>query len=250
MKDSSVAATSPAPASPTTNKEKPTINHVFRDTRSELAQLLKKKEEIEKSLSDIEEQIYAFETSYLKQTQDTGNCIRGWSSCLTNGNGNNNSNDKSAKFRESDRLFSYSSATSYTLLGRDRLKREREKERRKNIRKHREIMQELSTNKKNTSIVSENNTQLTQPINDEGDEDIVDEDESTTSSEKPPSRSMTNTSTSSDEDIVDEDESTTSSEKPPSRSMTNTSTSSKRRTKSKSLRNKRALSDSSQHSES
>ncbi|CAM4905579.1 unnamed protein product [Rotaria socialis] len=220
MKDSSVAATSPAPASPTTNKEKPTINHVFRDTRSELAQLLKKKEEIEKSLSDIEEQIYAFETSYLKQTQDTGNCIRGWSSCLTNGNGNNNSNDKSAKFRESDRLFSYSSATSYTLLGRDRLKREREKERRKNIRKHREIMQELSTNKKNT-IVSENNTQLTQPINDEGDEDIVDEDESTTSSEKPPSRSMTNTSTSS-----------------------------KRRTKSKSLRNKRALSDSSQHSES
>ncbi|CAF4154002.1 unnamed protein product, partial [Rotaria magnacalcarata] len=75
-------------------------------------------------------------------------------------------------------------------------KREREKERRKNIRKHREIMQELSTNKKNT-IVSENNTQLTQPINDEGDEDTVDEDESTTSSEKPPSRSMTNTSTSS-----------------------------------------------------
>ncbi|CAF1247751.1 unnamed protein product [Rotaria magnacalcarata] len=220
MKDSSVATTSPAPASPTTNKEKPPINHVFRDTRSELAQLLKKKEEIEKSLSDIEEQIYAFETSYLKQTQDTGNCIRGWSSCLTSGNGNNNSNDKSAKFRESDRLFSYSSATSYTLLGRDRLKREREKERRKNIRKHREIMQELSTNKKNT-IVSENNTQLTQPINDEGDEDIVDEDESTTSSEKPPSRSMTNTSTSS-----------------------------KRRTKSKSLRNKRALSDSSQHSES
>ncbi|CAF3820397.1 unnamed protein product [Rotaria magnacalcarata] len=220
MKDSSVATTSPAPASPTTNKEEPPINHVFRDTRSELAQLLKKKEEIEKSLSDIEEQIYAFETSYLKQTQDTGNCIRGWSSCLTSGNGNNNSNDKSAKFRESDRLFSYSSATSYTLLGRDRLKREREKERRKNIRKHREIMQELSTNKKNT-IVSENNTQLTQPINDEGDEDIVDEDESTTSSEKPPSRSMTNTSTSS-----------------------------KRRTKSKSLRNKRALSDSSQHSES
>ncbi|CAF4400601.1 unnamed protein product, partial [Rotaria magnacalcarata] len=47
MKDSSVATTSPAPASPTTNKEEPPINHVFRDTRSELAQLLKKKEEIE-----------------------------------------------------------------------------------------------------------------------------------------------------------------------------------------------------------
>ena len=47
MKDSSVATTSPAPASPTANKEKPPVNHVFRDTRSELAQLLKKKEEIE-----------------------------------------------------------------------------------------------------------------------------------------------------------------------------------------------------------
>ncbi|CAF4303716.1 unnamed protein product [Rotaria sordida] len=105
--------------------------------------------------------------------------------------------DKSSKFRESDRLFSYSSATSYTLLGRDRLKREREKERRKNIRKHREIMQELSANKKSNSITSDNNTQSTQAINDEGDEDIEDENESTTSSEKPLSRTMINTSTSS-----------------------------------------------------
>ncbi|CAF0868440.1 unnamed protein product [Adineta steineri] len=78
-----------SPSSPNATKEKPTTNTVFRDTRAELAQLLKKKEEIEKSLSDIEEQIYAFETSYLKQTQDTGNCIRGWSNCLTSGSGNN-----------------------------------------------------------------------------------------------------------------------------------------------------------------
>ncbi|CAF1158668.1 unnamed protein product [Adineta ricciae] len=227
------AATSP---SSSTIKEKSTTNNTFRDTRAELAQLLKKKEEIEKSLSDIEEQIYAFETSYLKQTQDTGNCIRGWSNCLTSGSGNNNSIDKSSKFRESDRLFSYSSATSYTLLGRDHLKREKEKERRKSIRKHREIMQELSSNKKNSNgtiqirsvdaqnpicLVSENNTQSTQPLNDDGDEDIEDEDESTTSSEKPTSRTMTNTSTSN-----------------------------KRRAKTKRLRNKRTLSDSSQQSES
>lgn len=73
-------------------------------------------------------------------------------------------------------------------------------------------MQELSTNKKNSNgmiwirsvdaqnsiwLVSENNTQSTQPLNDDGDEDIEDEDESTTSSEKPTSRTMTNTSTSS-----------------------------------------------------
>ncbi len=76
-------------------------------------------------------------------------------------------------------------------------------------------MQELSANKKNSNstfeitlkrlkilnwyflLASENNTQLTQPLNEDGDEDIEDEDESTTSSEKPPSRTMTNTSTSS-----------------------------------------------------
>ncbi|CAF3893614.1 unnamed protein product [Rotaria sordida] len=221
MKDSTTTTTITSPTSPTTNKDKSITQHVFLDTRAELAQLLKKKEEIEKSLSDIEEQIYAFETTYLKQTQDTGNCIRGWSNYLTSGSGNNSSIDKSSKFRESDRLFSYSSATSYTLLGRDRLKREREKERRKNIRKHREIMQELSANKKSNSITSENNTQSTQAINDEGDEDIEDENESTTSSEKPPSRTMINTSTSS-----------------------------KKRIKTKSLRNKRTPSDSSQQSES
>lgn len=39
--------TAPAPTSPTTNKEKTPNNTVFRDTRAELAQLLKKKEEIE-----------------------------------------------------------------------------------------------------------------------------------------------------------------------------------------------------------
>jgi hypothetical protein len=76
-------------------------------------------------------------------------------------------------------------------------------------------MQELSANKKNSNsmfdidflferqnmiclfLASENNTQLTQPLNEDGDDDIEDEDESTTSSEKPPSRTMTNTSTSS-----------------------------------------------------
>jgi hypothetical protein len=50
MKDSTTANTT-APttlsSSPPTDKEKSTTNSVFRDTRAELAQLLKKKEEIE-----------------------------------------------------------------------------------------------------------------------------------------------------------------------------------------------------------
>jgi hypothetical protein len=41
------AATTTSPSSPTSNKDKSTTNTVFRDTRAELAQFLKKKEEIE-----------------------------------------------------------------------------------------------------------------------------------------------------------------------------------------------------------
>ena len=44
---------------------------------------------------------------------------------------------------------------------------------------------------------SENNTQSTQPLNEDVDEDIEDEDESTTSSEKPMSRPQTGASVSS-----------------------------------------------------
>jgi hypothetical protein len=46
------------------------------------------------------------------------------------------------------------------------------------------------------SVDAENNTQSTQPINDDVDDDIEEEDESTTSSEKPSSRPMTHTSIS------------------------------------------------------
>lgn len=49
MKDSTPipTTTTTSPISPTANKDKSTTNTVFRDTRAELAQLLKKKEEIE-----------------------------------------------------------------------------------------------------------------------------------------------------------------------------------------------------------
>jgi hypothetical protein len=42
-----------APSSPTTPKDKPPTNTVFRDTRAELAQLLTKKEEIEVCYEEI-----------------------------------------------------------------------------------------------------------------------------------------------------------------------------------------------------
>ncbi len=45
--------TAAAPTSPTANKDKPAANTTFRDTRAELAQLLKKKEEIEVCSNDF-----------------------------------------------------------------------------------------------------------------------------------------------------------------------------------------------------
>ncbi|GAB5585110.1 chromatin modification-related protein eaf6 [Umbelopsis nana] len=89
----------------------PATRQKYEEAKQELQALLSRKKQVDNNLANLEHSIYLFEGSYLEDTQQNGNIIRGFDGYLTN-----RPDKKKQKFTEFDRLFSLSSSTYQKAL--------------------------------------------------------------------------------------------------------------------------------------
>lgn len=78
----------------------------------DMAKLIQQKTEVENDLLSVERQIYALETSYLKETAAIGNVLRGWNGLLSSGRHSSRGGQGGEHIQSLERLFSLSSATA------------------------------------------------------------------------------------------------------------------------------------------
>ncbi|KAI9302604.1 histone acetyltransferase subunit NuA4-domain-containing protein [Cunninghamella echinulata] len=83
----------------------------YEETKLELQALLARKKQVDTNLINLEHSIYLFEGSYLEDTQQNGNIIRGFDGYLSS-----RPDRRKQKFTELDRLFSLSSSTYQKAL--------------------------------------------------------------------------------------------------------------------------------------
>ncbi|PKA49232.1 hypothetical protein AXF42_Ash014134 [Apostasia shenzhenica] len=76
-----------------------------------LAALLGKRDKLQEDLRNIERQVYDLETSYLQDSNQCGNVLKGFEGFLSSSKSTINLK-RSRKFQPEDRIFSLSSATS------------------------------------------------------------------------------------------------------------------------------------------
>ncbi|KAI8096846.1 histone acetyltransferase subunit NuA4-domain-containing protein [Halteromyces radiatus] len=100
------------PSKSVTANEPPQVTRQkYDETKMELQALLNRKKQVDTNLINLEHSIYLFEGSYLEDTQQNGNIIRGFDGYLSS-----RPDKRKQKFTELDRLFSLSSSTYQKAL--------------------------------------------------------------------------------------------------------------------------------------
>ncbi|OBZ84888.1 Chromatin modification-related protein MEAF6 [Choanephora cucurbitarum] len=107
----SAPATSAGTAKETPAEPPQVTRQKYEEAKHELQALLARKKQVDTNLINLEHSIYLFEGSYLEDTQQNGNIIRGFDGYLTN-----RPDRRKPKFTELDRLFSLSSSTYQKAL--------------------------------------------------------------------------------------------------------------------------------------
>ncbi|KAI8073258.1 histone acetyltransferase subunit NuA4-domain-containing protein [Gongronella butleri] len=103
--------TSHASSTPAAAEPPQVTRQKYDEAKAELSALLHRKRQVDTNLINLEHSIYLFEGSYLEDTQQNGNIIRGFEGYLSS-----RPDKRKQKFNELDRLFSLSSSTYQKAL--------------------------------------------------------------------------------------------------------------------------------------